>query len=177
MLRATAEYRIGGVLRAHVDPEDLVQEVWAAALPRLGDLAPREGRYTPSLLKFLGSILLHRIGNLARKHIRERKLASRGPDTQGGEADPLAAVEARSTGVQERLERREAQDQVSASLARLDPRDREILLLRGVEGHAYKEIAVILGADAKSLAVRYQRALEKLRRELPGSIYDELDGA
>jgi hypothetical protein len=32
----------------------------------------------------------------------------------------------------------------------------------------------VLGADAKVLAVRYQRALEKLRRELPGSVYDEL---
>jgi DNA-directed RNA polymerase specialized sigma24 family protein len=45
--------------------------------------------------------------------------------------------------------------------------------LRGIEQESYKAIAAQLGEDAAVLAVRYQRALAKLRRELPGSIFDE----
>ena len=54
-------------------------------------------------------------------------------------------------------------------------RDREIIVLRGIEQHAYREIAVLLNEDAKALAVRYQRALEKLRQLLPSAIFDEFD--
>ena len=173
LLRASARYRLGRALRSQCDPEDLVQEVWAAALPRLPDIRERDGRFTPVLLRFLSSTLLNIVRGLARQRLREgpRPGAVKGGAPGGDAIDDVATP---STGVGTRLERRETRDLVGEALGRLDARDREILILRGVEGHAYAEIAVLLAGEAKSLAVRYARALEKLRRELPGSVYEEL---
>src|SRR5262245_53247125 len=65
LLRAAADYRLGKHLRGLYEPEDLLQDVWAVALPRLGDLIPRSERYTPVLLKFLSTTLLRRIQHLS----------------------------------------------------------------------------------------------------------------
>ena len=46
LLIVQAEYRLGPDLRRVYDPEDLVDEVWVVALPRLGELSARDGRYT-----------------------------------------------------------------------------------------------------------------------------------
>lgn len=170
LLRAAAEYRLGRTLRALYDPEDIVHDVWVTVLPRLHELPSRDERYTPVLLKFLSSTLRFRISNLIQKHISGkpvRQLASE-------ERDPLDEAVAHTTDIVHRAARNEVCRLIAAGLERLEPRDQEIIVLRGIEQHPYQEIAAVLGADAKVLAVRYQRALEKLRRELPGSVYDEL---
>jgi RNA polymerase sigma factor (sigma-70 family) len=171
LLRAQAEYRLQKTLRSLYDPEDLVQDVWAVTLPKLRELAARDDRYTPVLLKFLSTTLLLRVKGLVEKHLKGKPARLAGEE--GNEA--LEQLAAESTGASSRLARREVRDQITVALDRLEAKDRELIVLRGIEQHAYKEIAVLLRADAKSLAVRYQRALEKLRRELPGSIYEELE--
>ena len=50
LLLAQARYRLG-TSNTEVDPDDVVQEVWARALPRLPELSDRDGRQTPVLLK------------------------------------------------------------------------------------------------------------------------------
>ena len=175
LLRAAADYRLGRVLRPLYDPDDIVQDVWLAALPRLPDLPPRDGRHTPVVLKYLSSTLLYRVNNLVRKHIRgkpRREEAQGGGDNEA--VDPVDELPATTTDVIRRLARQERKGLVHQSLDKLEPRDREILILRGIEQHPYKEIAALVGADPAALAVRFQRALEKLRRELPGSVYEEL---
>ena len=179
LLLAAAGYRLGPRLRDLYEPEDIVQDVWAVALPRLSDLVPRSGRYTPVLLKFLGTTLILRVQHLTRKHIREaRKPAPAAPaDPEAPESDdPFQSLPARQTTILRRLIRRERGDLVSAALEQLEERDRGILILRGIEGQPYREIGLLLKEDAKSLAVRYQRALEKLRRELPRSVFEEFPG-
>jgi RNA polymerase sigma factor (sigma-70 family) len=177
LLHAAAEYRLTRSLRRLYDPEDIVNEVWATALPRLPDLSPRDERYTPVLMKFLSTTLLYKIKNLVQKHIRGKPPRAEAGGGQGGDtaADPLDRIPAQGTGVASRLRKSETRDLVAASLEKLEPRDREIIVLRGIEQHPYQEIAAILGVDAKVLAVRYQRAIDKLRRALPGSVYDEFE--
>ena len=169
LLRVTSEYRLGKALRSLYDPEDIVNEVWAVVLPKLRELKARDERYTPVLLKFLSTTLLNKVNNLVQKHIRGKPTR----EARRTDLDPLEKLEADTTGVIHRLLRMEARDLVAEALEKLEPKDREILILRGIEQHPYKEIAALIGADSKSLAVRYQRALEKLRRQLPGSIYEE----
>jgi RNA polymerase sigma factor (sigma-70 family) len=177
LLLAGARYRLGRVLGALYDPEDIVNDVWLVALPKLPGLADRDGRYTPVLLKFLSTTLLYRVNNLVEKHIRgkpckESAAASAG-DTTG--ADPVDRLADDRTGIVSRMLRREEVDVVSAALERLEAKDREIVILRGVEGQPYKEIEVLVGRDAKVLAVQYQRAIEKLRGKLLGSVFDEME--
>jgi RNA polymerase sigma factor (sigma-70 family) len=174
LLRAAADYRLGEHLRRIYDPDDILQDVWAVALPRLEDLVPRSERYTPVLLKFLGTTLIRRIQHLMRKHIRESrdKSSPAGKEREGEGA--LEALPARETSILRRIVRRERRDLVSVALESLEPRDRELIILRGIEGQPYREIGLLLEENPKSLAVRYQRAVERLRRELPRSVFEEL---
>jgi RNA polymerase sigma-70 factor (ECF subfamily) len=48
-------------------------------------------------------------------------------------------------------------------LSRLDPRDREVLVLRYLEGLSTEEIAAVLGIRAGAVKMRHVRALERLR--------------
>ncbi len=78
------------------------------------------------------------------------------------------------TGILTRAVRDERRDAVIEALEELEPRDREILVLRGIEQHSYAAIGAILQADPEVLPMRYRRALERLRKRLPGSVYEEL---
>lgn len=169
LLLAQARYRMGGVLRNAYDPEDVVNEVWAAALPRLAGLQARDGRHTPVLMKFLSTTLLYHVNNLLR-----RQCVREGPEP--APAAPTASeLGAEATGVLSRAVRDELRGLVLEALDALSEDDRRILVLRGFEQRPNQEVAEALGLLPNTVAVRYRRALEKLRRELPGSIFAELD--
>ena len=70
VLLVSARWHLSRHRRGICDAEDLVQEVWAIALPRLAELEPREERYTPVLLKFLSSTLLNLYRGLIRRRLR-----------------------------------------------------------------------------------------------------------
>ena len=96
LLLAQARYRLGS-LRA-IEPEDLVAEAWCVALPRLAELAPREGRVTPVVLRFLSTTLLRLANNHVRREVRRggRAEAGRSPETLSAEGRRvLSEVEGR----------------------------------------------------------------------------------
>ncbi|MBI4601463.1 MAG: sigma-70 family RNA polymerase sigma factor [Planctomycetes bacterium] len=172
-LLASARRQLQGKLRALYDPEDLVHEVWLVALPKLRELPLREGRYTPVLLKFLSGTLVNKVGNLLQKHVLGKvKRAQRGGEDGGTEA--IARVPDSVTGILVRLIRSETRSAVLEALEELSPQDREVLVLRGVDGSSYKAIGAVLGVDPAVIPMRYKRALERLRKRLPGSVYEEL---
>ena len=177
MLLANARYRLGKVLGGLYDPEDLVNDVWLVALPKLPELPARDERYTPVLLKFLSTTLVYRVNNLVEKHIRGKPKREGGGGRPGDttSSDPVDRLADERTGVVSRLVRQEAGDTALGLLEKLEEKDREIVILRGIEGQSYKEIGVVLQRDPKVLAVQYQRALQKLRDKLPGSIFEELE--
>jgi RNA polymerase sigma factor (sigma-70 family) len=170
LLVAQASYRLRPPLRSLYDPLDLVNDAWLVALPRLGELTAREGRQTPTLLKFLATTLLYRINNLVRKHIR-------GDDGGGAPegSDPLAQVSSDESGVVTAAVRREVRGAVLETIEELEPSDREVLLLRGIEQQPNQAVALLLNLPPQTVAKRYQRALERLRARLPGSVFEELE--
>ena len=166
LLLAQARYRLGASLRTHYDPEDLVSEVWAIALPRLPDLTVRDGRATPVLVKFLATTLLfHANGLMRRLAIRSAR--------PGPVVDLAAALADGTSGIVTNAVRRETEGAVTKALGGLDPSDREIILLRAVEQNSNKTVAVLLGIEPNAASKRYQRALEKLRARVPGSVFDD----
>ncbi len=56
-----------------------------------------------------------------------------------------------------------------AALEALEPRDREVLVLRYLEQLATKEIAAVLSISEAAVKTRHRRALERLRRILDES--------
>ena len=174
LLLANAEYRLGKTLRELYDPEDIVNDVWLATLPKLPQLPSRDGRFTPVLVKYLSKTLLYRINNLIEKHIRNKPRKARAAgDADTPAPDPVDQLPDDATSLVTRLVRKEAGAIVAESLKTLPDRDRELIVLRGIEQRPYKEISAVTGIDAKVLAVQYQRAIEKLRKALPGAVFDD----
>lgn len=166
VLVAQASWRLGPNLRRHTDPEDLVSDAWLRLLPKLHELPPRDGRYTPVLLRFLATTILNRVNFLVKKHLRR----SQEPVPES----VLEGIPAEMTGVVTSAVRHEHRAQVAEALAELGPQDQEIVLLRGIEQRENLTVAELLHLAPPAAAMRYHRALKRLRERLPGSIFDEL---
>lgn len=166
MLHAAADYRLGTALRRFFEPQDVVQEVWLIALPRLPDLGATAERRTPVLVRFLTTTLFNVVMGLARKYAAG---APRGADM--GEA-AAEAVPDELTGAVTAAMRRESGDLLGAAMAGLPETERALVVLRGIESRPYRDIAAVLGDAPAILAVRYARALKKLRGRLPDSALD-----
>jgi RNA polymerase sigma-70 factor (ECF subfamily) len=69
--------------------------------------------------------------------------------------------------------RDELRARVRAALARLGERERELLVMRYLEGLSLKEIAAALGISVGAAKMRHVRALEALQRLLAGEFGEE----
>jgi RNA polymerase sigma-70 factor (ECF subfamily) len=74
-------------------------------------------------------------------------------------------------GVVTRVVHREEEQAVTARLEELEPDDREIIVLRGIEQNSTHAVATMLGLSEGAVRVRYHRAVRRLRDRLPGSIF------
>lgn len=167
LLLAQAEYRLGPSLRAEIEPADLVDEAWLVALPKLAELTARDDRVTPVLLKFLSTTMTFRINRILRQ-----RLTREGGAKVDAHGSGLAAA---TSGVITRVTRGEMVDLVRAQIDELQPHDREILVLRGIEQLPSRVVAVMLQVSVAAVDQRYSRALKRLREVLPKSVFDELD--
>jgi RNA polymerase sigma-70 factor (ECF subfamily) len=168
LLLAQASYRLRRLPRGTYDPEDLVQDAWIAALPRLPDLPARDDRYTPVLMRFLSTALLNRSNTLLQKHLKGKPLKE-------SASSVLSKLADHATRAVSRTLRSEAGETLRAALAELSPQDREIVVLRGIEQNKNETIAELLDLKPNTVASRYRRALARLRNRLKGTVFDELD--
>lgn len=166
LLLAQAAYRMGPELRRICEPADVVNEAWLVLLPRLRTLPARDGRMTPVLLSFLSTTILNKLNALLRRELRRRMHL----DQEAAVLDPVPPA----NEVVSSVVRRETRSQVRDALDELPGEDREILLLRGVEQLPAEQVAAMFGVSREVVYKRYQRALEKLRGRLPGSVFAEL---
>lgn len=158
LLHAQARYRLSPARQDEAD--DVVHDVWLSALPRLGDLRARNGRFTPVLVRYLSKTLLHRVQRRQRDEVRPSQLEA----TSEPEVSPVVTE----------ASRREIHGLLLDAIAGLGERDREVLVLRGVEQWSNREVAELTGELQNTVAVRYRRALERLRGCVPDSLLDEL---
>ncbi|MBM4371130.1 MAG: RNA polymerase sigma factor [Deltaproteobacteria bacterium] len=97
-----------------------------------------------------------------RRQIREldRPLEPGGGTTLG---DTLAGV---SPEGEEEARTKQLEDRLATAVARLNPDQREVFLMRQHQGLAFKEIAEIMGCPVNTAKTRMRYALESLQREL-----------
>jgi RNA polymerase sigma factor (sigma-70 family) len=148
-LRAFA-YRLAG--NPH-DADDLVQETFTRALPRLDRLDPDTVD--------VGAYLFTTLRNLFLKSVERGRRAE--PVGEVPEPDTLAPIEddpERSTLL------RDQQEEVRVANARLAPRQRLVLALRELEDKSYAEIGAVVGSNENAVAQLISRARESLRAEL-----------
>jgi RNA polymerase sigma factor (sigma-70 family) len=143
-------YRLAGNVH---DADDLVQETFVRAVPRLDRLDPETAD--------VGAYLFTTLRNLFLKQVERTK-----------RQQPMAEVPepVLPTPIEDDPERgtllHGQQDEVRLANARLQPRQRLVLALRELEDRSYAEIGVLVGMKENAVAQLIFRARESLRLEL-----------
>lgn len=127
--------------------EDAVQDALVRAFDRLADC-----RDPDKFAGWLFLILRNRCYAERRRRQREGRPLEPGDDS-------VAAAD-RPDGAYEQVERIQA---LERALERLTPEQREVFVMKHVEGLAYEEIGQLTGATVASLKMRMHRAYDRLR--------------
>jgi RNA polymerase sigma-70 factor (ECF subfamily) len=173
-LKRMVAVRLDPRLAARVDPSDVVQEALAEAAGRLdGYLRDRPLPFYP----WLRAIAQQRLLDLRRRHVQAgRRSVAREEERLGlSDRSALELAErlfARPSSPSARARRQELQERVRAALAGLREADREVLVLRHLEGLPAREIAAVLGISEGAVHTRHVRALQRLRARLGPDIND-----
>ena len=157
-LKLLAANRLDRRMASRVDPSDVAQEVLAEADRRLeGYLRGRPLRFYPWLVQFARDVLIE----ARRKHVgaANRSVLREDLPASGSGLAPVAS----DTGPIDRAIRRERRATVRSALDRLPAEDRNVLLLRHVEGLSVEESAEALSLSEEAVKSRHRRALERLR--------------
>jgi RNA polymerase sigma factor (sigma-70 family) len=148
-LRAFA-YRLAGNVH---DADDLVQETFVRAVPRLDRLDPDTADVAAYLFATLKNLFLKQV----ERHKRQEPVAE--------VPEPVLP-----TPIEDDPERgtmlRSQQVEVRVANARLQPRQRLVLALRELEDRSYAEIGELVGMKENAVAQLIFRARESLRTEL-----------
>ena len=146
---------IYGILRNHNDAEDISQQVFAKVYFSIGNFDFRS-----SLLTWIYKITVNECYDYLRKK-RVRKLVY---ESDFSEEDSLhmensgAATDA-APSVDETLARR---DLALKLLSKISEEDRNLILLKEVEGHSVEELSQMTGMNENTIKVKLFRARQKL---------------
>jgi RNA polymerase sigma-70 factor, ECF subfamily len=166
-LRRMVALRLDRRLAARVDPSDIVQESLAEAHQHLSEYLVR--RPLP-FYAWLRQFAWERVAKQYERHVRaQRRSVTReeAPPLPDESVAQLAhRLIASATSPSRRLLREELRDRVRSALACLKPHDREILVLRYLEGLSNSETAAVLRIGESTVGMRHLRALERLRELL-----------
>ena len=135
------------------DADDLVQETFVRALPRLDQLDPETVELGPYLFTTLRNTFLKSVE-------RGKRFEPVADVPEPRELAPIEDDPERSTLLHRQ------QEEVRVANGRLAPRQRLVLALRELEDKSYAEIGVVVGLNENAVAQLISRARESLRTEL-----------
>jgi RNA polymerase sigma-70 factor (ECF subfamily) len=146
---------IYGILRNHNDAEDIAQQVFAKIY-----LSIRNFDFRSSLLTWIYKITVNECYDYLRKK-RVRKLVYES-DFSEEDAQRMENSEPASDHrpmIDDALEKR---DLAMKLLAKLSEEDRNLILLKEVEGHSVEELAGMTGLNENTIKVKLFRTRQKL---------------
>jgi len=163
-LRRMVAFRLDRRLAARVDPSDIVQESLAQADRQLSDYFHR--RPLP-FYPWLRQFAWERISKEYERHVQARRRSVTREEPPPLPYESVGQLARRlitsATSPSRRLLRGEMRDRVRTALESLKPADREVLVLRYLEGLSNGEAAAVLGIGESAAGMRHLRALERLR--------------
>jgi len=148
------------LVRSRADAEDIVQEAYLRAFRAFDGF--RGGDMRPWLLAIVRNTAYRWLSNRRRSGTvisLEEAFAEGGGQSVDEIASDEPTAEERLIGAAER-------DYVLRALAELPPTFREVLVLREIEGLAYREIAEVTGAPVGTVMSRLSRGRGELRKVL-----------
>jgi RNA polymerase sigma-70 factor (ECF subfamily) len=176
-LRAMIALRLDRRLSARIDPSDVLQETLAEAHKKLPDyLRTQPIPFYPWLRRMAWEKIVH----LHRQHLfaqarsvtREEVFDAQLPDESVlGLAERLVA---KGSSAAQKMIQNELKASVQAALAQLDPRDREVVVLRFLEQLSIEEAAAVLEISQEAVKSRQRRALERFSGLMEGTISGDL---
>jgi RNA polymerase sigma-70 factor, ECF subfamily len=178
-LRRMVDFRLDLRLRGRIDPLDVIQEAYLEATEHR-----EEYLQDPSItfVLWMRGIVGNKLLELHRFHLGTRmRDASREVSLYRGAMPDAtsAAIAARLLGPQtspsQAAIRAEQKLRLQEALNRMDPIDREVLVLRHYEQLTNGEAALVLGLDKSAASKRYARALIRLKdllAEMPGGLQE-----
>jgi RNA polymerase sigma-70 factor (ECF subfamily) len=167
-LRRMVAVRLDPRVAARLDPSDVVQEALLEAARKLPNyLRERPVPFYPWLRRLAWEHLL----KLHQRHLAKKRNVARdepiAPALSDRSALELAqCLVASGTSPSGRVVREETRDRVRAALGALAEVDREVLMLRYLEGMTTAEVAAVLGLGESAVKMRHRRALDRLCRVL-----------
>jgi RNA polymerase sigma factor (sigma-70 family) len=144
---------VASMLRDGPAAEEVTATAFERAYRKRGRFDPSKGEPRAWLFGIARNAALDEL----RRRGRQAELAAEPADLDG------ASVEAGAESSERRLA-------LKAALARLEPRERELIALKSVAGLGNAEIASVLGVSESNAGTRLHRAVTKLREALDGSI-------
>lgn len=157
-----AVYRMAYQLAQHPDAaSDLVQETYLKALRVAERFEEKGGGIRPWLFKILHNIFYSHVARVQRGPISVEAFHGHASD----EAGPEAAAPAWDLAS---FDWQHVDDRLKSAVEKLNPEYRIVLLLWGVEGMKYREIAHILDVPIGTVMSRLHRARLILAEQLEG---------
>jgi RNA polymerase sigma-70 factor (ECF subfamily) len=170
-LHLLARTQIDLHLQGRADASDLVQETFLDACRDFGHF---RGQTEGELVAWLRKVLVYNLARLVQQQRgtkkrdvrREVSLEQYLAGLEQSSANFDAALRGRYSSPSALVHRRERAAVVADALARLPPDYREVLVLRNLEGLAFKEVARQMGRSPGAVRILWVRALDQLRQLL-----------
>jgi RNA polymerase sigma-70 factor, ECF subfamily len=145
---------IYGILRNHNDAEDIAQQVFAKIYFSIGNFDFRS-----SLLTWIYKITV----NECYDYLRKKKVRKLVYESDFSEEDSLRMENSEQHSDKAPIDRALAQrDLVVKLLAKVSEEDRNLMMLKEVEGHSVEELAEMTGMNENTIKVELFRARQKL---------------
>jgi RNA polymerase sigma-70 factor (ECF subfamily) len=162
-LRQVVALRLDPKLRPRLDPSDVVQETQMEAFRRLSDYLERRPM---SFHLWLRKMACERAMMAQREHLRaaRRSLAREVALPDRSSFQLAEQFLAKGSTPSQRLDRSELAHRVAEVMKRLTVSDRDLLMMRNLEGLSNQEAAEVLQIEPAAASQRYGRAVLRLRK-------------
>lgn len=148
--------RIRPAMRAFVDPEDVVQEVWCRAWKAFANFDPAATGFRAWIFRIAKNVLLEAFRKLQRS---STGAGSPGPSTR---LFQLQNVPDSATNISRRMSRHEGIAVVLRFVEGLDEDDKLLFVHCGLEGLTYAEASERLQIHRETIAKRWQSLRERI---------------
>lgn len=169
-LTVLARVQIDRRLQGKVDPADVVQETFLEAAR---DFAGFRGITDGELAAWLRQVLVRNLANVVRHYLGTRRRDVRLEQELVVELDQSShlldrGLAARGSSPSQQAIRHEQAVLLADALERLPEADRQVIVLRHLEGLTFPVIAQRMGRKVDSVEKLWARALGKLQRAMGG---------
>jgi RNA polymerase sigma-70 factor (ECF subfamily) len=154
---AWATLRIRPSMRMHVDPQDVVQEVWLRAWRGFAKFDPQEQSFRLWIFRIGKNVMLEAF----RK--AQRAAAAGAPDPSA-KLFQLQNIPDSATNISRRVARDEGLQKVLEWVEGLEEEDKRLFVHCGLEGLSYTEVSERLQIHYETVAKRWQSLRERVGR-------------